>query len=155
MQRLRDSSELKEATGLLDEMLKQQSAYHLSASARRGERLSTSLRLMCDRAGFRGALVIDGDGLPLAVHEPAFAAEGVAALSVVLDKALKRASEILGSGDLVHVSIDINFEDKLVLRRFEVASAPYYLVLVAPQESDERAEVELSIDQLGHIIGAA
>ena len=154
MQRLRDSSELKEATGLLDEMLKQQTAFRTSASARRGERLVASLRLMCDRAGFRSALVIDGNGLPLAVHEAAFSSESVAALSVVLDASLKRVSQMLGAGELVHLTIDVNYEDKLVFRRFEVAADPYFLVLVAPQDADERAEVELSIDQLANIIGA-
>jgi predicted regulator of Ras-like GTPase activity (Roadblock/LC7/MglB family) len=135
-------------------MLKQHTAFHTSASARRGERLVGSLRLMCDRAGFRGALVLDSNGLPLAVHEPAFSNESVAALTVVLDGALKRAAQMLGAGDLVHLSIDINYEDKLVFRRFEAGAAPYFLVVVTPQEVDERAEVELSIDQLGHIIGA-
>ena len=50
---------------------------------------------------------------------------------------------MLSSGDLVHMSVDVNFEDKLVFRRFEVASEPYFLLLLAPQEADERAEVEL------------
>ncbi len=155
MQRLRDSSELKEASELLEEMLKQQVAFGTSAATRRGERLSASLRLMCDRAGFGGALVIDSNGLPLAVHEPAFSSETLAALSVVLDAALKRAAQMIGIGQVVHMAIDINYEDKLIFRRFETNSESYYLVLVAPQEVDERAEVELSIDQLGSIIGAS
>ena len=154
MQRLRDSSELKEAAGLLDDMLRQHLAYQTSATARRGERLAASLRLMCERAGFRGAMVLDADGLPLAVHEPAFAPESVAALSVVLGGALQRAAQMLGTGGLSHMSIDINYEDKLVFRRFEAGGGDYHLVAVTPQESDERAEVELSIDQLSHIIAA-
>ena len=44
-----------------------------------------------------------------------------------------------------NISMDINYTDKVVLRRFTVKGLQYYLMIVCPQAVDERSDDELSL----------
>lgn len=114
----------------------------------RGERLEYILSSMCRRGGLSGAVVADGKGLPLADFNSPVAGEILAAFTSVLGSALERAGQLLGESGAELISMDINYTDKVVLRRFTVAAEPYFLMVICSQELDERTELELSIEQL-------
>ncbi|GBC61117.1 hypothetical protein DENIS_2077 [Desulfonema ishimotonii] len=191
MKMLKDSSEIREAASLFDELIAQSAVIpspspgtrragrrrgapsRRSAPARekvahlrsprmesggpqrqyRGDRLEDALYAMCKRGGFMGALLVDSDGLPLAIYNRPVADETLAAaFTMILGDALGRAGKLLSGIDPNNISIDINYTDKAVIRRFSINNLPYFLMTVCPQNVDERAEVELSIDQVTSIL---
>lgn len=152
MLKLRDSSEVKEAASLLDDMLQQMAAEGAARSGFRGERIQRALRQLCVRAGFQAATLCDPHGLPLAVHNAALPEETLAALATVLGDALRRAGDIAGWHEASSLSVDVDYQDKAVLRRFVVDDLPYYLLVHCAQETDERSELELSVEEIASII---
>lgn len=152
MLKLRDSSEVKEAASLLGELLLQTAAEDAARTGFRGERIQRELRQLCTRAGFEAASLCDQHGLPLAVHNMSIAEETIAALATVLGSSLARAGDIANWPNVASLSIDVDYQDKLVLRRFVVDEVPYYLLVQCSQETDERSDLELSIEQIAAII---
>ena len=152
MAKLRDSSEIKEAAELFGQLLESNRAQDAQRILKRGERLEGSLRIMCERAGFSGAAVADDDGLMLASFGVTIDNDVLSALAIVTDESLSRIAHLFRREDINHSSVDINFQDKIVTRRFDVDDSPYFLLVVCPQETDERSEVELSIDQITSIV---
>jgi len=150
MRRLRDSSEVREAADLLDAILKDTQPRHGANGGARGERLRRLLVQLCARAGFSGAAVADGDGLPLAAHNLPFQSAG-AVISIMGDS-LKRVADVASQREAASISIDVNYADKLVVRRFAAADAPYYLLIACPQGVDEHGEVELSVDEIATLV---
>jgi predicted regulator of Ras-like GTPase activity (Roadblock/LC7/MglB family) len=118
----------------------------------RGDKLSNALYAMCQRGGFSGALIVDDNGLPLAVHQSPVPEEAIGAFAIVLGTALAKAGKLLGQHNAENISIDINYTEKIVLRRFAMGQSPGYLLVICPQEVDERGEVELSIEQIAQIL---
>jgi len=114
----------------------------------RGDRLEQVIENMCRRSGFIGAVIADSQGLPLAVVNPPVSEEALAAFTSVLGDALKRAGSLLGQHGGEFLAIDINYQDKIVLRQFQIEEASYFLMVICPQEVDERSEIELSIEQV-------
>ena len=119
----------------------------------RSERLQQALAGLCRRGGFSGAVLADESGLPLAEHQSPVGAELVAAFTTVLTFAAEKAGSLLSQHQANHMTLDINYTDKAVLRRFEVRGAPYCLVAICPQTADARGEIEVSIDTLAGILG--
>lgn len=120
--------------------------------AYRGDKLEFILSSMCQRGGLGGAVVADSQGLPLADFKSPVGGDTLAAFTSVLGGALERAASLLGATNTELISIDISYTDKIVLRRFNVAGAPYFLLAICPQELDERTELELSIEQLTAVL---
>lgn len=118
----------------------------------RQDRLQASLTAMCERGGFLGAVVADAAGLCLAAVTPPVAEERLAALSATLGEALVQAGNLFTSGMANNLSLDLNYTDKLTVRRFLFGGVPFCLVVLCPQTCDERAEVELSVDELQRIL---
>lgn len=115
----------------------------------RGDRLENMLYAMCKRGGFDGALLVDSGGLPLAVYNSPVKDEAIAAaFATTLGDAIGKASKLLKQQEANNISMDINYTDKAVVRRFLINDLPYFLMAVCPQDLDERAEIELSIDQI-------
>jgi hypothetical protein len=152
MLKLRDSSEVKEAASLLGELLQQTAAEDAARTGFRGERIQRELRQLCARAGFEAACLCDQHGLPLAIHDMPIAEETIAALATVLGGALARTCDIADWPNAASLSIDIDYQDKLVLRTFIVDEIPYYLLVQCSQETDERSDLELSVEQIAAII---
>lgn len=121
--------------------------------AYRGDQLEQVIKNMCQRSHFKGAVVTDDTGLPFAVVNPPVSMEAISAFTVVLGGALERAGSLLGHHGAEYLSIDINYEEKIILRRFLINDAPYFLLAICPQEVDERSEIEISIDQIVSILG--
>ncbi|SHI82123.1 hypothetical protein SAMN02745216_00597 [Desulfatibacillum alkenivorans DSM 16219] len=120
----------------------------------RGARLENVLYAMCKRGGFKGAVIADDDGLPLAVFNSPVQEEAISAFTIVLGDALSKAAKLLDQHDANNISMDINYTDKVVLRRFFINEIPSYLMVICSQEVDERGEIELSIDQVAGILHA-
>lgn len=152
MQRLRDSSEVREAAELLGAIL-EQTPPRGSDQAARGVRLARILREMCARAGFAGAAITDARGLPLATHALPFPMEAAGALTAILGDVLTRVADMTSHADASSVAIELGYFDKLVVRRFAERDAIYFLLVVCPARTEERAEIELSIDEISSLVG--
>lgn len=120
----------------------------------RSDQLERLLAFLCTRAGFHGALVADQWGLPVAVHEVPMAAEQVAAFTSVLGEALQQADRLLGYAGANHISMDVDFADKIVLHHLQVGGTGYYLLVFCRQDMEDRAEIELSLAQLAEVLDA-
>jgi hypothetical protein len=118
----------------------------------RGDRLENVLIAMCRRGGFSGAVVSDETGLPLAVFNSPVDPDRIAAFTSILGDALVKAGQFLGQHGAEYISMDINYEDKVVVRRFFFGDLEMYLMVLCAQSMDERAEVEMSIEQIVTIL---
>ncbi len=193
MNTLKDSSEIREAVTLLENLVDQAAVvkpYYLhtpastpppdAANARRdrasrpaeskqpmypppdaagdetlyrGDLLENTVVAMCKRGGFSGAVVADADGLSLAIYNSPVEEDALAAFTVVLGDALEKAGKVLNQQDASYISMDINYTEKVVLRRFLLDDqSPFYMMVICRQEIDEKDEVELSIDQIRTIL---
>ena len=85
---------------------------------------------------------------PLDDVEPLVVAVTPEGVLLALGSAIERSSELLNESIAGHIAMDINYTDKLVLRRFLVSGEPYFLLVICPQEADERVEMELTIEQI-------
>lgn len=121
----------------------------------RQDRLEASLRAMCRRGNFSGAVVADLQGLPLAVYNSPVQIDALAAFTSVLAAALERAAQLLEQQTAQSIiSIDINYVDKVVLRRFQAENRPYSLMVLCGQELDARNDVELSIEEITTVLAS-
>lgn len=120
----------------------------------REERLENSLIAMCSRGGFEGAVLADDSGLPVAVHNSPVGNEQIAAFTAILGDALSKAGRYLQQHGADYISMDINYEDKVVVRSFDALGQKMYLMVLCKQEMDERAEVEMSLQQMISILTA-
>jgi hypothetical protein len=118
----------------------------------RSEQLDLTIANMCKRGGFISSIVADEGGVALAAYNVPENREAVAALASVLGTALDRAAVMLRSPGANNLSFDINYSDKVVLRRFTVRGRPFSLLLICSQTIDERGEIELSIDNIVSIL---
>lgn len=114
--------------------------------------LEKSLSGMCRRGGFHGAVIADLDGLPVAVFNSPVNEAIMAAYSSILGESLEKAASLLNQPDANNISLDINILDKIVLRKFIPDKIPYYLMVISPQNIDERAEIEIVINQVSQIL---
>lgn len=118
----------------------------------KGGRIEEILESMCLRGGFQGAVVADQGGLAVAEHNCPVETDAVAACSSVLGSAMERAGRLLEQQEANHITMDINYVDKVVLRRFTMEGDPYFLMIICPQEVDERSELEISIDRVAAVL---
>ena len=116
------------------------------------EKLNEIITLMCKRSNFSGAVVADYSGLPLAVMNPPVSIEAVSAFTSVLGSALERAGELLGHNGAEYLSMDINYDEKIVMRRFFIKDDTFFLMAISPQDVDERSEIEISMEQIIEVL---
>jgi len=114
----------------------------------RGDQLESILYGMCKRGGFSCAVVADRQGLTLGVYNSPVDMEILAAFTTVLGEAISKAGRFLDQHEANNISLDINYADKAVVRQFTLAENPYFIMIICPQNVDERSEVELSLDQI-------
>jgi hypothetical protein len=118
----------------------------------RGDQLEITVESMCKRGGFSSAVVTDSDGLLLAVYNTPVDDDALTAFTVVMGDALEKAGTLLNQREANYISIDMNYTDKAVLRRFFINDIPFYMMIICPQRVDEKAEVELSIEQITSLL---
>lgn len=177
MKKLWDSSEIQEAALLFDDLLKESEVVpavrvipvdrvatpkppviipiperEKGRRVYRGDRLEDTLVSMCKRGQFHGSVLADDSGLPLAIYNSPVQGEILAAFTSVLGKSLSESSRLLDQPNANNISMDINFLDKIVLRKFVVNEKPYFIMIISPQQVDERSELELSINLISTIL---
>jgi hypothetical protein len=166
MMKLWDCSEIQEAALLFKDLLRHAPAAPPAAPGKtapgaeeppsqkpyRGDRLEEALVAMCKRGEFSGSVLADNNGLPLAIHNSPVEDDILAAFTSVLGKSLSETGRLLNQPNANNISMDINYMDKVVLRKFFVNDHPYFLMIIAPQDVDERAELELSINYISNIL---
>jgi hypothetical protein len=118
----------------------------------RAERVRQLLADMCKRGGFSGAVLADRSGLALAEFNSPFDIDALAAFASVVGGILDQAERLLGKRDANNLALDINYVEKIVVRKFTLVHQPAFLLLVCPQSIDERSEVELSIDLIASVL---
>lgn len=118
----------------------------------RAERVRQLLADMCKRGGFSGAVLADRSGLALAEFNSPLDVDALAAFASVVGGVLEQAEKLLGKRDANNLALDINYVEKIVVRKFTLAQQPAFLLLVCPQSIDERSEVELSIDLIAAVL---
>ncbi len=122
------------------------------AGGHREDALEAALEILCQRGGFSCAIIADDDGLALAEHNPPLNTDVMAAFATVLGGAIAQASHFLDQHEANNISMDINYIDKAVVRKFEARAIPFYLFIICPQDIDERNEIELSLDKIVGIL---
>jgi hypothetical protein len=110
------------------------------------DRLATVLATLCRRAGFNGALLADGTGLPLAVYrcDP----HVKAACGALLGKALDQTNRILRDAEANNIVLEIENDEKIRVRRFRAGSNSFYLLTQYSHPGADRDEVDLALAQL-------
>ncbi len=121
-------------------------------SVYREEQLEKTMAAMCKRAGFIGAVIADNSGSPLAAHNSPVNDQIMATFTSILGTALEKAGNLLDEHKANHITLDINHTEKAALRLFHIDGRPYFLMIICPQEVDEKTEVELSIVQLAAVL---
>lgn len=119
-----------------------------SESSYRGDVLASIVAAMCRRGGFAGAVLADASGLPLVSHNSPVDDDRVAAFTAVLGDALEQAGRFLSQPGADYISLDINYADKAVLRRFALGELRFFLMVLCPQGVDTRGEMELCVKSL-------
>ncbi len=169
IRKLWDSSEIQEAAGLFNDLLKSAVPAGIAASLidklpgtggdtrgsrkiKRGDILEETLISMCGRGGFSGSVLADNNGLPLAIYNSPVEEDVLAAFTSILGKSLTESTRLLNQPNANNISMDIDYVNKLVLRKFLVDDTPFFLMIISPQHVDERAELELSINYITAII---
>lgn len=166
MRKLWDSSEIQEAAVLFNDLIRHSTTSRAAAPASkiadtgelvsqkeyRGEILEDTLVSMCQRGEFSGSVLADNNGLPLAIYNSPVEDDILAAFTTVLEKSLSETGRLLNQPNANNISMDINYIDKIVLRKFMVDNIPFFLMIITPQHVDERAELELSINLLTNIL---
>lgn len=120
----------------------------LSKTPIQGDRVSAILRELCGNCGCRGAVVADEMGLPLAEHQSPFGVDALATYGSILGEALAGADNILKVAEANNIVMDLNEDEKLVMRRFPIMDSNYFLLAVCPQEADVLGELEYATDRI-------
>jgi predicted regulator of Ras-like GTPase activity (Roadblock/LC7/MglB family) len=166
MRKLWDSSEIQEAAVLFKDLLKDfaitepalltekyiDTDEKLSTHANRSDLLKEALVSMCRRGNFTGSLLADNNGLPVAIYNSPVDSDALAAFTSILGRSLEETGRLFNQSDTNIISIDINYIDKVALRKFLVNDEPFFLMIISPQELDVRAELELCINYISAIL---
>lgn len=116
--------------------------------------LEQALERMCKRGSFQASVLADKSGLLLATYNSPVEGDIMAAFTSIMGESMAQAATLLRQPNANNISMDINYLDKIILRKFSIDDVPYFLLIISPQQVDERAEVELSITQLSDILKA-
>jgi predicted regulator of Ras-like GTPase activity (Roadblock/LC7/MglB family) len=150
---LKDYSEIQEAAHLFDELIKLKQDTLVSGELDRDAQLENVLTDMCGLSGFSSAVLSDADGFPMVAHNSPVENDEMAACTTVLAGALEKAASLLGRDHADLISVDITSTEKASLRRFLVNDTTFFLMIICPQEVDERSEINLAIEQITSILG--
>jgi hypothetical protein len=106
------------------------------------------LRELCGNCGCLGAVVADEMGLPLAEHQSPFGADVLSTYGSVLGEALVSADSILKMSEANNVVMDLNDDEKLVMRRFPIVDNNYFLLAVCQQDAEVLGELEYAANRI-------
>ena len=118
----------------------------------RSDKLVFALESMCRRGDFLGAIIADENGFPLADFNSPVSVDQMAAYTGVLGDSMIKGRHFLSEEAVNNISMDINYTDKIVLRRFSGQGQHFHLLVICPQDVDERSEMELTVEELQTMI---
>ncbi len=117
-----------------------------------GDQLELLLSNLCQQSGFQTAIVADDQGLPIGGYNPPIDVDRLAAFTSVLSMAIDKTPYFFNNSEANNISIDISYLDKVVVRKFLIDDIPFLLLIICPQEIDERAYIELFSDQITSLL---
>lgn len=120
----------------------------------RGDKLEDILQAMCQRSGITGSLIADINGLPVASYGSPVENEVLAAFASVLGETMDKAAYFLDQHDANYVSVDINYADKAVVKKFIFEDAIFYLIVIGPKHINERGEINLAIELIKTVLSS-
>lgn len=123
--------------------------------AHRSGRLALALSNLCRRSGFNAAVIADDSALPIAAHECPGGAEKFAAFTTVLSGASKLTRELLQQPQTQWLALEIDAAHKIIVRRFEIGAAPYYLLALGPKVVDSNHDIDQAIALVQQMMSAA
>jgi hypothetical protein len=99
---------------------------------------------LCSEAGVAGAMIVDSAGLTLAEHK--LDSGRILACSLMLCGTLDRTSRVLDQSGEDFVTLKLDAEQTIGVRRFLASDTPYYLIVVIPRNaSDTTTGIEHAI----------
>ncbi|PID76068.1 MAG: hypothetical protein CSB23_00200 [Deltaproteobacteria bacterium] len=116
------------------------------------ERLEKLLANLCQQSSFQSAVVADSKGLPIGGINTPVAMEVLAAFSSVLGDVLDRVPNFFEQYEPGNISLDINYVDKVVVKKFLLEEEFFYLLILCSQDIDERAYIELFSEQITKVL---
>ncbi|PIE64315.1 MAG: hypothetical protein CSA26_08705 [Desulfobacterales bacterium] len=117
-----------------------------------GDKLEKLLANLCRQSGFSSAVIADEKGLPISGVNTPVTIDILAAFSSVLGNIIDKVPYFLKQYEAGHISIDINYVDKIVVQKILVEEESVYLLIICSQDIDERAYIELFSDQIIKIL---
>ncbi len=118
----------------------------------RDNKLEDILGDMCRQGGMIGSLLADINGLPIASYRSPVDNEVFAAFASVLGETMDKAGYFLDQHDANYISVDINYADKAVVKKFIIDDAIFYLIIITPKHINERGQVEYTIEKLKNVL---
>jgi len=113
-----------------------------------GDRVGAILRDLCINSSCRGAVVADQMGLPLAEYHAPFGVDALATYASMLGESLVDADNILMIPEANNMVMDINEDEKMVMRRFAIMGSYYFLLAVCPQDTELLGEIGYAADRI-------
>lgn len=139
---------LGDGVGDFSQLIGKEGDHSLDKAPIQGDRVTAILKDLCGNCGCRGAVVADEMGLPLAEHQSPFGVDALSTYGSILGEALAGAGNILKMSEANNIIMDLNEDDKLVMRRFPIMDANYFLLAVCPQEAEVLGELEYATDRI-------
>jgi len=114
----------------------------------KSDHISLILQDLCTNGGCRGAVIADEMGLPLAEYQTPFGVDAMATFASMLGEALVNAESILEAPEANNIVMEINEDEKLVMRRFSIMGSYYFLLAVCLQEKEVAGEIGYAADRI-------
>ena len=117
-----------------------------------GDKLENLLSSLCQQSRFQSAVVADEQGLPIGGYNTPVVVDELAAFSSVLGSVIDKVPYFFEQYAAGNVSVDINYTDKAVVRKFLIGEVAFFLLIICSQDIDERAYIELFSDQISSLL---
>jgi hypothetical protein len=118
----------------------------------KSDKLDNILSHMCKSGNLSSAILADAKGLAIAAYNNPVKSEIMAAFTGVLGDSFKKAEELLSEKNGDNISMDINRTNRLTLKKFKTISTEYYLLVICPQDTDEKKILETAVARLSEIL---
>lgn len=117
--------------------------------------LEQVLANLCQAGGFAGAILVSGDGLPIAAVGNEIEADTIAAMVALVRSVVERTQIQVRLAHIEEVSILDRHRQQLVCRYFTVGENPLILAVVVPAKIAYRKATRAAIRQIRALWPAA
>jgi hypothetical protein len=116
------------------------------------DKLGNILMRMCMRGDFAYGVIFDDNGFVVANYGNQYDESVISAIAAVLGATQEKIVKMIEGDIHGSISLDLNLLDKIVLTRFEIGSAGFYIIVVCPQDRDVSEELELTISEIKNVL---